>query len=566
MAVLELRQLSLSVGSTQLLDGGSALIAPGARVSLVGRNGCGKSTLLRAMAAETCSAGRAADEYFALTSGSVSLGGTGSGVLVGQDEPEWEALLGGWTGEDEESLRAGSLEDALELAESLSADAIEGADAWRELLRRAGGALGWSAAEYAATPLGELSPGCAKRAYLALALLRPGVDLLLLDEPTNHLDLPSVVWLQHALIVCGKTVVVVSHDVEFLDAVADHVWEIDADEKCLVSSGATYSAFRHARRVAREQQQIAYEAQVEKHKKVAHAAKALRAASAKGSHFAGTDNDKLQRDFKRDRAGRSGSKARAMEAVLREPKLEAVVVHRPLRIVLEPLGTGVDSTMSLSEVVLGYDEKPLPLPPLSLRIDAGDRVAVVGLNGVGKSTLLRTLTGAIEPLAGQAHVGRELRLGNLTQAHDSLPRQQTPRAHIAELLQFGAFDAGQELIRHGLTLRQVDCPISELNPGARVRVLLAGFAARSVNALVLDEPSNHLDEDAVREVKASLSTYAGTLILVSHDRSLLRDLHVQRIMSLSAEGLNEVPSLDDYIGRIERAAADVVNRRGGLQR
>lgn len=547
--------MSLSVGSARLLENANARLVAPARVALVGDNGSGKSTLLKAVANEGGFGGR---QYFSVTSGRILMRLKGGErqrrhdakiIHVGQDELDWEALLllDEMLPTDDGTT---TLEDVLELSEcSGSTEAMDAVDAWRTLLRRAEkNNVGWSMATYSNTPLRDLSPGCAKRAYLAIALLRPGVDLLLLDEPTNHLDLPSIAWLQNALITCRKSVIVVSHDVEFLDAVADHVWEIDAVERGLTTSGATYSAFRQARQVAREQQQAAYEAQVEKHAKVAKAAQKLKAASIKGSNFTGKDKDKLQRDFKRDRAGRSGAKAKAMEGILSEPKLDPVAERRPFRFMLEPLGTGSDSTILLNEVVLGYETStPLPQPPISLRIDMGDRVAIVGLNGVGKSTLLSTLTRDIEPLAGEVHVGRTLRLGNLMQVHESLPRAQKARAYMAKLLGASAFDAGQELIRHGLTLRQVDCPIGELNPGARVRLLLASFAARSVNALVLDEPSNHLDEDALREVKESLCAYPGMLILVSHDRSLLRALEVHRVFLLSKEGLEEVNCLEEYI-------------------
>ena len=565
MALLELRDVSLSVGSHGLLDGSSARVCTGQRVALVGRNGSGKSTLLRAIAEGLgCCSGIDEDAvpYFTLCAGSVS-GEAATALLVGQDTPRWEALLGPQTQLSEGELREMTLEDALDVATCYDEAAVDEADAWRDLRLRACSALGWSAARYDTSPLSKLSPGSAKRAYLALAMLRPGVDLLLLDEPTNHLDLPSVLWLQHAILTSGKTVIVISHDSEFLDAVADNVWEIDDQERTLVVSGATYSAFRQARRLARKQHQAAYDAQQERHKKVSAAASALRAASTRGSRYAGTDNDKMQRDFKRDRAGRSASKAKAMEAVLAEPLLERPKEWRPLHIALEPLGTGADASMILNECSLGYSGNTLPLAPITLRIDAGDRVAIVGLNGMGKSTLLHTLMREVEPICGEVSVGRELRPGNLTQEHEQLPCELTPREYMVALLaenNVGAFDAGQDLIRHGLTLRQVDCSIAELNPGARARVLLAGFAVRRVNALILDEPTNHLDEDAVREIIRALRVYTGTIVCVSHDRTFLRALEPQRTLVLSREGLHEVESVDQYIDETDDAARAVAEK------
>jgi len=570
---LELRGLSLSVGSARLLEGATARACEGQRVALVGRNGSGKSTLLRAIAGglgsgdgvaprellpSSSSSSSSSSPYFTVGAGSV--GGTAASALfVGQDAPRWGdlLLLPYGASEEEDDLLRMPVSDALDVAACYALEAAELAEAWRDLCSRADSALGWGVARYGTTPLGELSPGSAKRAYLALALLRPGAGVLLLDEPTNHLDLPSVLWLQHAILASGKTVVTVSHDAEFLDAVADHVWEIDDQEAALVASASTYSAFRHARQLAREQQRAAYEAQQERHQRVSAAASALRASSARGSRYAGTDNDKMQRDFKRDRAGRSAHKAKAMEASLNEPLLERPKEARPLHIVLEPLGSGADTAMVLDECTLGYGGVALPVPPISLRIDAGDRVAIVGLNGVGKSSVLRTLSREVAPIDGEARVGRELRLGNLTQEHETLPRDRTPREHMVALMggEVSAFDAGQELIRHGLTLRQVDCPITELNPGGRARALLAGFAGRRVNALILDEPSNHLDEEAVRELVSALGVYTGIVVCVSHDRAFLRALAAHRTFELTPHGgLREVQSVDEYIDRTDDAA------------
>ena len=157
-----------------------------------------------------------------------------------------------WPGAgSEEELRELPLPDALDLALAEGHEsALDDSTAWRRLNIAADKALCWNLADYENTPLGELSPGCALRAYLAVALHRSEVRLLLLDEPTNHLDLPSILWLQHSIIASGKTVIMVSHDEAFLDAVADHVWEIDADHKSLTISGAQYSAYKHAKLVA----------------------------------------------------------------------------------------------------------------------------------------------------------------------------------------------------------------------------------------------------------------------------------------------------------------------------
>ena len=395
MALLQLHRFSLSVGSTQLLENVDAHVVEGQRVALAGANGCGKSTLLRALSSEP---DHPEATYFVSGTSSVTGSLSPAGVrdpdavlLVEQDALKWTRLLGSDIGEEEE-VREMTLPEALDMAVAVGGEAaVEDAESWRRLCVAADKELEWHTARYDTTPLGQLSPGSSVRAYVALALLRRDVRLLLLDEPTNHLDLPSILWLQHAILASRKTVIVVSHDTAFLDAIADQVWFIDADAHTLTVTGARYSAFLRARALEREQQEAAYEAQQERHKRIAKTADKLRSASATGQRYAGTDHDKLQRDFKRDRAGRSGRKAKAIASrAEREEMVERPLRHVPLRIHLEPVQPGGNDTcIRLDDVVLGYGDTPLPLPRVSLRIDLAERVVIVGYNGVGKSTLLK---------------------------------------------------------------------------------------------------------------------------------------------------------------------------------
>lgn len=562
-ALLQLSNFSLSVGSSQLLDGVSAQVIDGQRVAVVGPNGCGKSTLLRALHRPD------QNGYFLVGTGgingqlSVNTRPVGSVLLVEQDELQWTRLFA--TADcDEEELRNMTLPEALDFVAAGTGDdgALEDVEAWRRLSLVAHDALGW--AGYDTTPLGQLSPGCALRAYLAVALQRRDVELLLLDEPTNHLDLPSTLWLEQAIIASGKSVVVVSHDGVFLDAVATHLWSIDPEKHSISVSGASVSAFRRNRELAREQQRSAYEAQQERHKRLTAVADKLRVASVAGSAHISSDNDKLQRDFKRNRAGRSGRKAKAVEALRdSEPLIERVVDHAPLRIKLDAVQVGSrDSSIMLGSALLGYNREPLPLAPISLRVDFGERVAIVGANGIGKSCVLRTLSGEINPIQGHAHIGRELRLGQLTQEHESLPRHETPRHYMHKHTGMPPLEVGARLIRYGLTLQQLDRPIRELNPGARARVLLANFALRKVNALILDEPSNHLDDEAFGEVVATLNHFKGTVIVVSHNRHFLESLQLTRTMLLLPTGLTEIETIDEFMKITEDAVSNVVAYSG----
>lgn len=589
--MLRLTSFSLSTTSAVLLDSVDAVLAEGELVGLVGANGSGKSTLLHAVASQiqqrmamlssSEEGGNDSDEndaYWAITSGrmegSLLLSpppSSPSSVLhVHQDVLSWSSLFPGIG--DEEELREMPLSDVLDLG-IMEGDysQTEEEETWRKLCIVGEQYLGWKSSNYSKTPLGLLSPGSALRAYLAIALHRPSVQLLLLDEPTNHLDLPSILWLQHSLLASKKTVILVSHDEAFLDAVVNRIWEI-GDDGSLTVSLSQYSAYKHAKLLAIEQQRKAYDEQRKRHARLTAAISKLKVATKRGEFYVAPDHDTLQRDFKRDRAGRSGKKAAALTHFRdSEEKVEKVIDHVPLRLRLTPLPAGSDSSILVDSLKLGYSSTAssdtaegdslvsLPLPPLSLRIDFGERVAIIGFNGVGKSTLLRTLQGILPPLSGSVTIGKDLRIGNLMQAHESLPRDQTPREFIASLTSLDLFHSGTRVISYGLTLHQVDSPISELNPGARARLLLASFSILSVNVLILDEPTNHLDPEAVHELTSSLNTFNGTILVVSHDRELLSSLSLTRRYSLTADsGLKEEESIESFVEEIEEVVERVV--------
>lgn len=554
--LIEFTKFTLSVASSSLFEDATAHVIEGQRIALVGANGSGKSTLLRALARRDDSG-----SYFDVGAGRVSgylahkERSATSVLLVEQDALRWRELFPAAVGFGEDELREMTMGEALDTAAaSGDEEALEDAESFRQMCVAAHDVLGWRTAGYESTPLGQLSPGCAVRAYLSVALCRQSVRLLLLDEPTNHLDLPGILWLQEMIVASGKAVAVVSHDGDFLDAVATHLWEIDPLAKSLTVVGLSYSKYQHAKQLAIEQQKAAYAAQQKRHERLTTAAERLRSASTAGSRHKASDHDLLQRDFKRDRAGRSGRHAKAL-LTLRdsESKVERVVERKPLRIVVDYVGSGVDAAVLVGDVILGHpaegggEAEPLPLPPITLRIDFGEHVAIVGFNGVGKTTLLRTLIGDLEPMGGEVRVGRDLRIGNLRQEHESLPRDQTMREHFAKRMGMDPFTIGQRLMGYGLNLHQVDSRMGELNPGARARALLASFSMHKVNTLVLDEPTNHLDEEAVAEVLAALNSFSGTLIVVSHSRTFLRALRLSRTLQLTSAGLKEIESVDAFV-------------------
>lgn len=573
-SLLELSNFSLSVGANQLLDGVSGVhVTDGHRIALVGPNGCGKSTLLRVLAGEVSDPATHNESatYYTVSAGNI-LGKLSpdsknreikSVLLVEQDNLQWAKLLTS-TDCDEEELREMTVSEALDMAAAEGDySTVEDSEIWRRLVTMAAEKLHWDVAKYEETPIGQLSTGCAMRAYLSVALHRRDIELLLLDEPTNHLDLPSIMWLQQTILHLKKTVIFVSHDISFLDAVADTLWDFDTNALDITVSGAGFSEYQHAKHVRKEQQKAAFVQQQKRNKKLTAVADKLRLASLEGQKHEAKDHDTMQRDFKRDRAGRSGRKAKAIETLRDSAKtVERVEEGKTLKISIDSLGASNDSSLILSDAVLGHNGEALPLlPHISLRIDFGERLGLIGVNGVGKSTLLKTLTGIIPPLSGEAICGRDLRVGHLAQDHDSLPVEKSARQHVFESMKEKTMTiskVGQVLINYGLTRQQVDRPIGELNPGSRARVLLATFSLRKVNTLILDEPTNHLDSDALREVTATVNEFQGTVVVVSHSRTFLQDMKFTHLMCLSPGTFKRVDSLDQYVKVMEGDVSDVV--------
>ena len=529
--------------------------------------GSGKSTLLEVIADHGGGEKGGSTPYYVLGSGKVGGVAAGAGgrvLLVKQDALVWSSVIGGGRVDlEEDEIVSLPIGDAIDLAIALGDDdAVEDEEAWRSLVVAASESLGWDLDLYQNTPIELLSPGCALRAYVGIAMAKRGVDLLLLDEVSNHLDLPSRLWLIGSLKASGKTCLLVSHDAPFLDAVCDHLWALDPRDGSITVSGVSYSTYVARVAAERAAQAAAYDSAVKRKATLTAAAEKLKDASSAGARAVAKDKDKLQRDFRRDRAGRSGRKAKSLEK-LRDsvPVGERPVDRKPLQIALSPLGAGYDSSLVASDVVLGFEDgHPLPLPPVSVRVDFGERIAIVGGNGLGKSTLLATLTGRLSPLSGSVSVGRDLVVGNLMQEHEDLPRDMRVREYFCTLQDgLSVLEARNAIIRYGLTLAQAEGPIGALNPGARARLLLATFSLRSVNTLILDEVSNHLDEEAVAELTATLNTYAGTVIAVSHDVAFLESLDLTRVFALDPSvGLLDIPSLEEYVGDVGHAVDEVV--------
>ena len=399
----------------------------------------------------------------------------------------------------------------------------------------------------------NLSSGQKSKVALAGILLK-GVDLLLLDEPTNNLDLPALIWLEDFLRKSEAAAIVVSHDRRFLDRIVRKIFELDRNTRTLNISGGTYSDYLEmiAKRSAR--QKLDYRLQQEEIGRLSEQARQQRAASAKGSNWQGSDNDKFLRGFKRDRAGGSGRKAKVIEKRIEQmDKVERPIERDPFEIPLEAgVGSGTHD-ICLTDVVAGYPNG-FSVEPMSFDVRFKSRVGIMGLNGSGKSTILKTITGVLPALRGKIEIGSGVKLGNMMQEHESLSRTETLLELLTKRAGLSQEMSYSKLANFGFDERQVKQPIGTLSPGGRARLLLALFSAQSVNMLVLDEPTNHLDLEALNALEETLQSYEGTVLLVSHDRYFLETARLDTTYLLSDGVLTRIPDYKAYVADAEARA------------
>ena len=491
--MISLRNFALRRGERLLLSNVDLTLHAGYRVGVVGRNGTGKSSLFAAIQGEL-----EADK------GDLDLPGKVRIASVAQEtpslpDPALEFVLGG----DEvlaaavrEEADANAREDweAVAAAHQKLAE-LNGYDAEARAGRLLHG-LGFPA-ETHRRPVSSFSGGWRVRLNLARALMMPS-DLLLLDEPTNHLDLDAVFWLEQWLLKYPGTLLLISHDREFLDNVATHTLHLHGGGAKLYVGG--YTDFERQRAEQLRQQQIAHDKE-----------------QAERAH--------LQSFIDRFKAKASKAK-QAQSRMKRLAKLagtEAVRAEREFRIEFAPPPKLPFSLIRLNHVEAGYGSDAVILHEVDFGLEAGDRIGLLGPNGAGKTTLVRTLVGELAPLAGERGAHPDLRIGYFAQhTVESLHAGQSPIDHFRELSPDSPTQAFRDFLgKWNFPGDRAFETVDGFSGGERARLALALIAWQQPNVLLLDEPTNHLDLEMREALAEALSDFDGAIVMVSHDRHLI---------------------------------------------
>jgi ATP-binding cassette subfamily F protein 3 len=514
--MITLQNVTLYQGTTMLLNEANFAIYQGQKLGVIGRNGCGKSTLFRLLMGDMHIDGGDLSMPDKLVRAQMlqETEATNRTALdhVLDGHKQYRKLM--------QQLDVAEADDDHNAMAHVHAELLD-IHAW-ELPNKAEqllSGLGFSTEEFSKT-VAEFSGGWRIRLNLAQALIQPS-DLLLLDEPTNHLDLEATLWLQEWLQRYEGTLLLISHDRQFLDEVVQGI--ISYENKKLISYSGNYTQYERQKAERLAQQQAAYEKQQERKAHIEDFVRRFRAQATK--------------------ARQAQSRIKELQRMV---DIEPAHIDSPFQFRFREAPRQPDTVLTLEGLSVGYS-KPL-FKGLSMTIGGTDRIGLLGPNGQGKSTLLKTLVGQQPLLAGKVHPSDHMRLGYCAQQQtDVLDQNRSPlqlmqdidpKISEQEVRNFlGSFDFRGE---------QIDNPIRPFSGGEKSRLALALVAWQRPNLLLMDEPTNHLDLEMVHALTRALQEYNGALILVSHDRHLLNNTVDKFLLVRGGEVEFYEGSLDDY--------------------
>jgi len=513
--MLNLTDITVRLGGRTILDGATAKLPPRSRVGLIGRNGAGKTTLVRVIAG-----------MLDPDTGSVDMPRGSRLGYIAQEAPAGAST-------PFETVLAADTERAVLMHESETShdpdrlgeihERLNAIDAHTAPSRAARILVGLGFDEEAQhRPLDSFSGGWRMRVALA-SLLFSQPDVLLLDEPSNHLDLEAVLWLEDFLKSYPATILLVSHERDFLNNVVDHILHLERGKTWLYPGG--YDAFERQR-----------------------AERQAQAASARAKQQA--EREKLQDYIARN-------SARASTAKQAQSRAKALARMQPIAEIVDDPSLSFDfpnpgelrpPLITLDMAAVGYGDMPV-LKRLNLRLDPDDRIALLGRNGNGKTTLARLLAAQLAPMEGAMNATGKMKVGYFTQYQvEELDTGDTPLQHMTRIMKGATPGAVRaQLGRFGFSGDKATTMVGKLSGGERARLALALITREAPHLLILDEPTNHLDVDAREALVQALNAYSGAVVIVSHDRHML-EMSADRLVLVDNGTASDIDgSLDDYI-------------------
>jgi ATP-binding cassette subfamily F protein uup len=499
MPLISLEDISLRYRGPLLLDGISAKIDAGQRIGLLGRNGAGKSTLLKII-----------DGIVQPDSGSVAVQ---SGTRIRQLRQDVPADV---TGTITEVVRA-DLADGRDISELWQVDLVV-----EETLAKMGlqGDLSFQ----------TLSSGMKRRVLLAQAIAAQP-DLLLLDEPTNHLDLESILWLEDFLLRWPGTLIFVTHDRSFLQRLATRIWEIDLGK--LFDWSCDYETFRKRKAdklAAEEKQNALFDKKL-------------------------SEEETWIRQGIKARRTRNEGRVRALKA-MREQRQQRREKVGTAKLQIQQAAKSGMLVAEAKEISFAHGERTI-VKDFSTTIMRGDKLGIIGPNGAGKTTLLRLLLGQLQPQTGSIRQGTNLQIAYFDQLRDTLDPEKSVQdnvSHASDTVKIG--DKSKHIIGYLqdflFTPERARTPVKFLSGGERNRVLLARLMTQPANVIVMDEPTNDLDSETLDLLEEQLVDFAGTVLLVSHDRTFLNHVVTSTIVFEDGNVNEYVGGYDDWVAAVAR--------------
>ena len=527
--MLAVSNLSKSYGIKPVLINISFTIKHSQRIGLVGPNGCGKTTLLRILSGE-----ETADQGSVRTTPSdLRIGYLPQGLVFERDETISDYL----------NRFRGNLDQLVEQIEVISAQlernpedtdlqemyatALEemagvtsNPDRSPEILNAFG--LDGYAQD---TPVSFLSGG--QKTRLALSgLLLSNPRLLLLDEPTNHLDIAMLEWLEDWLTHSRYSALIVSHDRAFLDNVTNWIYEIDPTTRQLKEYAGNYSDYFAQKQAERDRQWQEYSDQQDEIGRLKGAAAHLRGIAKFRKGGKADTGDKFAKGFFANRGlgtvGRAKHIERRIEKLLTEDKVDKPRQSWQMKIEFLDVQPSGRDVLVLDNLTIGYNQDTVLASRINLTLRYGQRAALIGSNGIGKSTLLRTITGTILPLAGSIRLGSNVKPGYMAQEQETLLPDDTALTAASRVVAGAETEVRSFLSKFLITGDDVFTPVHSMSYGERSRLTLACLAAEGCNLLLLDEPINHLDIPSRIRFEKALNRFEGTILAVVHDRYFIQ--------------------------------------------